>query len=78
MVEKHQEIALKVAGIDVFSAGQIQAEEGDEEVVLSDLQGGVYRKLVLRDNRLRLMRVVRDACSRIAHVQLLQGSAQGA
>ncbi len=44
---------LKVAGIDVFSAGQIQAEEGDEEVVLSDPQGGVYRKLVLRDDRLR-------------------------
>ena len=44
---------LKVAGIDVFSAGQIQAEEGDEEVILSDPQGGVYRKLVLRDDRLR-------------------------
>jgi nitrite reductase (NADH) large subunit len=44
---------LKVAGIEVFSAGQIQAEEGDEEAILSDPQGGVYRKLVLCDDRLR-------------------------
>jgi glycyl-tRNA synthetase beta chain len=29
--------------------------------------------LRLRNNRLRLMRAVRDACSRVAHVQLLQG-----
>ncbi len=28
--------------------------------------------LALRNNRLRLMRAVRDACSRVAHVQLLQ------
>ncbi len=44
---------LKVAGMEVFSAGQIQAEAGDEELILSDPQGGVYRKLVLRDDRLR-------------------------
>lgn len=43
---------LKVAGMEVFSAGRIQAESGDEELILSDPQGGVYRKLVLRDDRL--------------------------
>lgn len=29
--------------------------------------------VALRDNRLRMMRVIRDTCSSIAHVQLLQG-----
>ncbi|MGH8740272.1 MAG: nitrite reductase large subunit NirB [Burkholderiales bacterium] len=42
---------LKVTGIDVFSAGALGAAEGDEEVVLHDAAGGVYKKLVLRDNR---------------------------
>jgi nitrite reductase (NADH) large subunit len=42
---------LKVAGIDVFSAGELAPGEGDEEVVLHDAGGGVYKKLVLRDNR---------------------------
>jgi nitrite reductase (NADH) large subunit len=42
---------LKVTGIDVFSAGTLAAAEGDDEVVLHDAAGGVYKKLVLRDNR---------------------------
>ena len=42
---------LKVTGIDVFSAGALAAGEGDDEVVLHDAAGGVYKKLVLRDNR---------------------------
>ena len=43
---------LKVTGIDVFSAGDFMARDGSEEIVLSDPAGGVYKKLVIRDDRL--------------------------
>ncbi len=43
---------LKVTGIDLFSAGQFQGGEGTEEIVMSDPFGGVYKKLVLKDDKL--------------------------
>ncbi|MDB5943403.1 MAG: assimilatory nitrite reductase large subunit precursor [Ramlibacter sp.] len=43
---------LKVTGIDLFSAGQFMGGEGTEEIVMSDPYGGVYKKLVLKDNKL--------------------------
>ena len=43
---------LKVTGIDLFSAGQFMGGAGTEEIVLSDPAGGVYKKLVLRDDKL--------------------------
>jgi nitrite reductase (NADH) large subunit len=43
---------LKVTGIGLFSAGDFTGGEGTEEIVLSDPFDGVYRKLVLRGDRL--------------------------
>ena len=43
---------LKVTGIDLFSAGNFTGGEGTEEITLSDPVGGVYKKLVLKDNKL--------------------------
>src|SRR6478672_1973071 len=43
---------LKVTGIDVFSAGEFMGGDGTEEIVLSDPYGGVYKKLVLKDDKL--------------------------
>jgi nitrite reductase (NADH) large subunit len=43
---------LKVTGIDLFSAGNFQGGEGCEEILLQDPAAGVYKKLVVRDNRL--------------------------
>ncbi len=43
---------LKVTGIDVFSAGDFGGSEGSEEIVLSDPGGGIYKKLVVKDNKL--------------------------
>lgn len=43
---------LKVSGIDVFSAGNFSGDGGAEEIVLQDAQRGVYKRLVLRDNRI--------------------------
>lgn len=43
---------LKVTGIDLFSAGEFLGGEGTEEIMLSDPIGGVYKKLVLKDDKL--------------------------
>ncbi|MFD0666523.1 nitrite reductase large subunit NirB [Ramlibacter sp. MAHUQ-53] len=43
---------LKVTGIDLFSAGDFMGGEGTEEIVMSDPFGGVYKKLVLKDDKL--------------------------
>ncbi|MGQ0711483.1 MAG: nitrite reductase large subunit NirB [Rhodoferax sp.] len=43
---------LKVTGIDLFSAGNFMGGDGTEEIVMSDPGGGVYKKLVLKDDKL--------------------------
>ena len=43
---------LKVTGIDLFSAGAFAGGVGTEEIVMSDPYGGVYKKLVIKDDRL--------------------------
>ncbi len=43
---------LKVTGIDLFSAGHFMGGEGTDEITLSDPNGGVYKKLVLKDDQL--------------------------
>ena len=44
---------LKVTGIDLFSAGEFNEEEGDESMVLQDPASGTYKKLVIRDNKIK-------------------------
>lgn len=43
---------LKVSGIDLYSAGEYAGGEGTRSILLRDPVGGVYRKLVLRADRL--------------------------
>ncbi|MDE2456044.1 MAG: NAD(P)/FAD-dependent oxidoreductase, partial [Burkholderiales bacterium] len=43
---------LKVTGIDLFSAGDFMGGAGCEEIVLSDPIGGVYKKLVIKGDKL--------------------------
>ncbi len=43
---------LKVTGIDLFSAGNFMGGEGHEEILLSDPLGGVYKKLVIKEDKL--------------------------
>jgi len=43
---------LKVTGIDLFSAGEFMGGAGTEEIVLSDPFGGVYKKLVIKGDKL--------------------------
>ena len=44
---------LKVTGIDLFSAGEFNEEEGDETLVLQDPAVGIYKKLVIKDNQIK-------------------------
>ena len=43
---------LKVTGIDLFSAGEFMGGEGTEEIVMSDPYAGVYKKLVIQNDKL--------------------------
>ncbi|NMF97431.1 nitrite reductase large subunit NirB [Aromatoleum toluolicum] len=43
---------LKVTGIDVFSAGDFSGGADTEDIVLHDKQGGVYKRIVIKNNRI--------------------------
>ncbi len=43
---------LKVTGVDLFSAGDFMGGDDAEEITLADPIGGVYKKLVIRDDKL--------------------------
>jgi len=43
---------LKVTGIDVFSAGDFIGNAGTEAITLADSVGGIYKKLVIKDDKL--------------------------
>ena len=43
---------LKVSGIDVFSAGDFSGGDGCEDIVLRDASRGVYKRVIVRDNRI--------------------------
>lgn len=45
--------SLKVDGIDLFSSGDFNPNEGDEVQQIHAPDSGVYRKLVLRDDRIK-------------------------
>jgi len=42
---------LKVTGIELFSAGDYSIGEGKEEILLQDAKSGVYKKIVLKDDK---------------------------
>jgi nitrite reductase (NADH) large subunit len=44
---------LKVTGIDLFSAGNFSGGDETEEIVLQDAGAGMYKKVVLKDNRIQ-------------------------
>ncbi|MGL6071972.1 nitrite reductase large subunit NirB [Craterilacuibacter sp.] len=43
---------LKVTGIDLFSAGDFMGDDSTEAITLADPVGGLYKKLVLKGDRL--------------------------
>lgn len=43
---------LKVTGVELFSAGDFSGGEGTEDIVLRDARRGVYKRLVIKDDRI--------------------------
>ena len=62
---------LKVAGVEVASMGRIEADQtGDEAVQIVEEKRGIYRKLVIHNNRLVGAVLVGDSSSAAGLVQL--------
>jgi nitrite reductase (NADH) large subunit len=43
---------LKVTGIDLFSAGNFLGDKDTEQIIFQDPGRGVYKKVVLKDNKI--------------------------
>jgi nitrite reductase (NADH) large subunit len=64
---------LKVSGVGVFSAGDFMGSAGSETIVLKDLQGGTYKKLVIADGRLTGAMLVGDVTDALWYLELIRG-----
>ncbi len=51
-VQRATATKLKVTGVDLYSAGDFVGGEGSEDLVLRDPRRGVYKRLIVRGNRL--------------------------
>jgi nitrite reductase (NADH) large subunit len=66
---------LKIMGVDVFSAGSIDdTESGVETVRYEDPSLGVYKKLLVKDNRLQGVILVGDATDGHRYVEWLRSA----
>jgi len=63
---------LKVSGIDLFSAGELAGGAQAEEIVLHDPAGGIYKKLVIRDERIVGAVLYGDTVDGAWYLQLLK------
>lgn len=45
-------VKLKVTGIELFSLGDFASSDGREEIVLRDATRGIYKRLVIQDNKI--------------------------
>jgi nitrite reductase (NADH) large subunit len=64
---------LKVSGVSVFSAGDFMGAEGSEAIVLSDVRGGAYKKLVISGGRLTGAVLVGDTADALWYLELIRG-----
>jgi nitrite reductase (NADH) large subunit len=67
---------LKVTGIDLFSAGDFGGGPDTEELIFQDAARGVYKKLVLKDNRIRGAVLYGDTVDGAWYFQLLRDGTQ--
>ncbi|HXH01777.1 MAG TPA: nitrite reductase large subunit NirB [Candidatus Competibacteraceae bacterium] len=63
---------LKVTGIDLFSAGNFNGGPDSEAIVLHDRARGVYKKLVVKDNRIQGAVMYGDTIDGTWYFQLLR------
>ena len=63
---------LKVTGIELFSAGDFGGNDSTEELVFQDAASGVYKKLVLENNRVKGAVLYGDTVDGSWYFQLLK------
>jgi nitrite reductase (NADH) large subunit len=63
---------LKVSGVSVFSAGDFLGSDGSEQIVLSDVRHGTYKKLVISEGRLTGAVLVGDTNDALWYLELIR------
>jgi nitrite reductase (NADH) large subunit len=63
---------LKVSGVSVFSAGDFLGADGSEQIVLSDVRHGTYKKLVISEGRLTGAVLVGDTNDALWYLELIR------
>ncbi|OYW03043.1 MAG: nitrite reductase large subunit [Acidiphilium sp. 37-64-53] len=63
---------LKVSGVDMVSAGAFMGDATTDDIVLRDAARGIYKRLVLRENRIVGMVCIGDASDAAWHFQLMK------
>lgn len=63
---------LKVSGVSVFSAGDFMGADGSEQIVLSDVKHGTYKKLVIAEGRLTGAVLVGDTADALWYLELIR------
>jgi nitrite reductase (NADH) large subunit len=66
---------LKVSGVNVFSAGEYLGGESTEEIIWSDPRMGLYKKLVVANDRLVGAVLVGDTRDALWYVELMRSGA---
>ena len=66
---------LKVSGVGVFSAGEFMAGEGSETLLLSDVNRGTYKKLVISGGALTGAVLVGDTRDALWYLELIRSGA---
>ncbi len=63
---------LKVTGIDLFSAGDFLGDDDSDELVFQDAASGTYKKLVVKDNKIKGVVLYGDTVDGTWYFQLLK------
>jgi len=63
---------LKVSGVSVFSAGDFMGGEGSEALVLTDIDHGTYKKLVITDGKLTGAVLIGDTADALWYLELIR------
>src|SRR5712672_1404870 len=63
---------LKVSGVSVFSAGGFMGADGSEAIVLSDINYGTYKKLVISEGRLTGAVLIGDVSDALWYLELIR------
>ncbi|OHC74323.1 MAG: nitrite reductase large subunit [Rhodospirillales bacterium RIFCSPLOWO2_12_FULL_58_28] len=66
---------LKVSGINLYSAGDFRSGDVAEQMVMQDAGSGVFKKLVIRNNRLEGVLLYGDTANESWYYELMRGRA---